>query len=299
MLEAVKQRETARIHLLVAKEAPIAVIIRRKPSKCFHIIKWHLKTGQFEHGSWFKGKLYPMRCDLSWDGKFMSYLAMGSKGETWNGVCEAPWLKTILESENTGTWNGGGIFWRRDEFLSNQTDDVELDKKGDWPKTIKISRLQTFVGEDESMLYHRFQRDGWKLAIEGELHDTFDSEGCFMPDHQMPWKHHHQWKPTKNHPVLQTKFVGYRGSYFGDDDWEAQSDIYEARSGRIFHFELLGYPDLLGPQVDWATWTFTGDLIWTTDGIVYQQSLDGLAEGHSPQSFDFEDLVSPKKEESS
>ena len=98
----------ARIHLLPAKEAPYVVVVRRKPSHTFHVIRINTRSGGIEHGSWFRGKLYAMRSDVSFDGQWMVYLAKGAKGKDWNGVCQVPFLKTVLEGENLGTWYGGG-----------------------------------------------------------------------------------------------------------------------------------------------------------------------------------------------
>lgn len=101
----------ARIHLLVAKEAPVVIVIRRKPSKCFDIIKWNTETDEMEHGSWFRGRIYEMRSDVSFDGQYMIYLAMGSGGDTWTGVCNPPYLKTLIDWENMGAWYGGGVYF--------------------------------------------------------------------------------------------------------------------------------------------------------------------------------------------
>ena len=106
----------ARIHLLPAKEAPYVVIIRRKPSKTHHIIRWNVEHDEFEHGSWFTGHIYVERSDVSFDGKWMVYLARGAGGTTWNGVCLLPYLKTYLEAGAPDTWGGGG-YWRDSETL--------------------------------------------------------------------------------------------------------------------------------------------------------------------------------------
>ena len=100
----------SRIHLLVARHAPTVVILQRKRAKLFHIVVVDAKKRRVEEGSWFRGKLYMLRCDVSFDGKHMVYLAMGSKGTTWNGVCRLPWLSTLTEAENMGSWFGGGYF---------------------------------------------------------------------------------------------------------------------------------------------------------------------------------------------
>ena len=110
---------TARIHLLGAKEAPVAVIVRRKPSRTWHILKWNLLTDELTPGSWFRGKLYPMRSDLSWDGRLMSYFAMGSRGDIWSGICEVPFLKTVVHWTNTSTFNGGAVWLQRNTVYRN------------------------------------------------------------------------------------------------------------------------------------------------------------------------------------
>lgn len=109
--------EPARIHLLPARDAPYVVILRRKPSRRFHVMRLNTKTNRLEHGSWFRGKLYPMRCDVSFDGDWMVYLAMGSNAETWNGVCRAPFLRTVVEGSNMGAWFGGGYWPNRGDLL--------------------------------------------------------------------------------------------------------------------------------------------------------------------------------------
>ena len=37
-------------------------------------------TGKYEQGAWFNGKLYARRCDVSFDGDWLVYLAMGGGG---------------------------------------------------------------------------------------------------------------------------------------------------------------------------------------------------------------------------
>ncbi|MEM7773351.1 MAG: hypothetical protein AAF327_22955, partial [Cyanobacteria bacterium P01_A01_bin.37] len=100
-----KPAQPARIHLLPAKRSPYVLVIRRKPSKCFHIIRWNTKTDRLEHGSWFNGKLYPKRCDISFDGQWMVYLAMGDSGNTWTPalarslyLCSFSWRILLVSS---------------------------------------------------------------------------------------------------------------------------------------------------------------------------------------------------------
>src|SRR5689334_1818042 len=96
----------SRMHLLIAKSAPALVIVQRKRARLFHVILVDIKRHRIAEGSWFRGRLYPLRCDISFDGMYMVYLAMGSQGNTWNGVCRLPWLTTLTEAENMGSWFG-------------------------------------------------------------------------------------------------------------------------------------------------------------------------------------------------
>lgn len=72
---------------------------------------WNTNTDHIEHGSWFRGTLYPDRCDISWDGQWFVYNALGSRGdESWSGICRLPFLKTVFEWDNPGDYGGGGCW---------------------------------------------------------------------------------------------------------------------------------------------------------------------------------------------
>jgi hypothetical protein len=96
----------------MARDAPRILIIRRGPSRVFHLVAWDTETDQFEHGSWFRGRLYPMRCDLSWDGQWLVYFAFGPTRElySWVALSRPPWLKAEVLWPKQDCWHGGGVF---------------------------------------------------------------------------------------------------------------------------------------------------------------------------------------------
>jgi hypothetical protein len=144
------------------------VILLRRPTTTWHVILWDLAKGTLEHGSWFRGKLYPLRCDLSWDGKLMVYLAMGSgAATTWNGVCAPPFLKTLAEWDNVGTWNGGGVWLERNALYRNLVADCEVKGISTLPAKTEIRRLPSWRGEDLSLVFHRLYRDGFRPIVKG------------------------------------------------------------------------------------------------------------------------------------
>jgi hypothetical protein len=65
----------ARLHVILAREAPKAVIFRRGPSGQVCTVGWDLETDTFTTGQWLKGRIYEYRSDLSPDGELMIYFA--------------------------------------------------------------------------------------------------------------------------------------------------------------------------------------------------------------------------------
>ena len=83
------------------------MILQRKRTKLFHVITVDTETHAIDEGSWFRGMLYELHCDVSFDGKFMVYPARGAGDQLWSGVCRLPWLKTLVHVE--GPLPSGGL----------------------------------------------------------------------------------------------------------------------------------------------------------------------------------------------
>lgn len=65
----------ARLHAILAREAPKAVVFRRGPTGQVCTLGWDLETDTFTMGQWLKGRIYEYRSDLSPDGQYMIYFA--------------------------------------------------------------------------------------------------------------------------------------------------------------------------------------------------------------------------------
>jgi hypothetical protein len=44
---------------LLAKDAPVGVILRRGPTRWWHVTLRNTKRDEFESGQWFHGRIYP------------------------------------------------------------------------------------------------------------------------------------------------------------------------------------------------------------------------------------------------
>lgn len=86
-----------RLYALLAREANVAVVFRRGPSKRVQLLLWHTDTDEFEEGQWFKGRIYERRSDLSPNGKLLVYFAADHKEGyfSWTAVSKPPFLTAL------------------------------------------------------------------------------------------------------------------------------------------------------------------------------------------------------------
>ena len=104
-----------RLFVIPARDAPIAIILRRGPSKWYHIIRWFTDSDHFEQGAWFHGRIYEERCDISPDGNLFVYFCHGGAyrpgyTDSWTAVSRVPWLYALSLWPWGQTMGGGGRF---------------------------------------------------------------------------------------------------------------------------------------------------------------------------------------------
>lgn len=106
---------SCRLFVIVAREAPVALILRRGPSKWYHVIRWWMDSDTFEPGAWFHGRIYEEKCDLSPNGELMVVFCRGRRyrpdyTDSWTAVSRAPWLYALTLWPWGTTYGGGGRF---------------------------------------------------------------------------------------------------------------------------------------------------------------------------------------------
>lgn len=105
-----------RLFVILARDRPVALILRRGPAAWYHLVLWDTAKDTFEHGAWFRGRIYEERCDLSPDGELFLYFALqGRRWQTtykgaWTAISRAPWLHALTLWPQGHTWGGGGRF---------------------------------------------------------------------------------------------------------------------------------------------------------------------------------------------
>jgi len=161
-----------RLHVLLARDAPRGVVLRRGPSGQVCAIGWDRDRDRFTVGQWLRGRIYERRSDLSPDGVHLIYFAMNGhwKGRargSWTAISRAPWLTALTLYAKGDCWNGGGLFlssreyWLNDGYGHERLEDASGLRRQDtrpWPGS--------YGGECPGVYYLRLQRDGWRFRPE-------------------------------------------------------------------------------------------------------------------------------------
>lgn len=85
----------ARLHVMLASDAKVGLVIRRGPSKSVCTVLWNRDRDTFKLGQWMRGRIYERRCDLSPNGTRFIYFGMNGhwQSETkgsWTAVSRVP-----------------------------------------------------------------------------------------------------------------------------------------------------------------------------------------------------------------
>jgi hypothetical protein len=233
-----------RIHVLLAREAPVGVVIRRGPSKQVCTMLWDRRDDELRMGQWLKGKIYERRSDLSPDGKHLIYFAMNGRWKeeaegSWTAISRAPYLKAIAFFPKGDCWHGGGLFLDRRTYWLN------------WGFGHKMLRDNTAVRRDPSyqpdvdyggeclgVYYPRLLRDGWSLTAEERLaehknRDTFE-------------------KPAPRGWTLRK--IAHAGIFEppGKGCYWDEHELVHERSGHRHAFPDWEWADLDGERLVWA-----------------------------------------------
>jgi hypothetical protein len=101
-----------RVFGIPATRAPVVAVLRRGPSEWSHVGRWDVARGVYEPGAWIRANLYPQRCDLSPDGRWLVYFTLKGRatwraGSTYVAISRLPWLRALAAWATCGTWTRG------------------------------------------------------------------------------------------------------------------------------------------------------------------------------------------------
>jgi hypothetical protein len=283
---AEEPRAPCRLYVYLAREAPIAVVLRRGPSEWARLSLWRTDTDGFEHGQWIRSRVYERRSDVSADGSLFVCFARRAGGpvtahhpstnrDTWIAISRPPWFTALAlwcvgETYCTGAYfPAGRTLWLPFDAKSPDAGEVPdwLSVEGGPPP--HVDRTDNWT--ERTVHHNRLRRDGWR-RVEEERLET--------------WSHA---DPTGATTLLMTElsdrdFGAYGGPHVVDyaiqieasnelipvgratwADWDHQGRLVVARDGRLVQWEPPGYLHPIAdfdrqkpvpePAPDWAsTW---------------------------------------------
>jgi hypothetical protein len=254
----------ARLHVLIARDAPSALVIRRGPAKQVCTFSWDRENDIVTLAQWMHGRVYERRCDLSPDGRHWIYFAMNgqwnseSKG-SWSALACAPWLKAKVFLPKGDCWQGGGL------FLDNKTYWVngggchvrpEVEVRG-------LSEDRCYVppewygGECLTVYYNRLQRDGWLLT---SLQSQRNPHLITVFEKRLP----KGWTLQKICRIRTDRAQG-KSVYFDEHAMVSEE-------GELFTF----------PTWEWAEWV-DERVVYAEAGVLYRRALQSARKLGEPQ----------------
>jgi hypothetical protein len=256
----------------LAREAPIGVVLRRGPSAWVRLSVWHTDTDAFEHGQWFKGRVYERRCDVSADGSLFVYFARKTKArilaahhaDSWVAISRPPWFTALALWWVGSTYCAGGYFPDRrppsagGDFGQPSGNAASPKAQALWiggsqppaqgrlPSWLALTTHVPYVDRtiswsERTVYVNRLLRDGWQPVPQAPV-DT--------------WERRHPHRPL----TLAMTHAGFDYGTYGVEyavrtepqaeaiplgratwaDWDQRGRLVIARGGRLFSWQAAG-----------------------------------------------------------
>ena len=231
-----------RIFGIPAARAPIVAVLRRGPSDWSHVGRWDVAAGVYEPGAWIRANLYPQRCDLSPDGRWLCYFtlkggARWAAGDTYVAISRLPWLTALA------AWGTGGTWTRGLHFVDDPSVwQAGLPDEGDATPCrgrvgLAVTRPATFAVE---------RRRGWTETADTPARaqtDVWDEARAARVTLE---------KPRPGAPSMRLRVRGYHGAFRA------------LGRGEIVYEVVEGDEVTLLEDVQWADWDAGGRLLVAT-----------------------------------
>ncbi len=292
-MRGVSEQPSARIHVILARKAPVGVIFRRGSSKWFHMVKWNTDTDTFEHGQWFHGQMYPRRSDLTPDGKLMVYFCAKWSGRrieeaeamlekrkagalthdlrlllkrkpkarteytyAWTAVSKPPYLTALGLWPKGDCWHGGGLFRSNRVLWLNHKPLVAIPHRDHLPLGLRVENNPGACGEDDPIYSMRLERDGWKKTQDWKYGWAGFGNGFKTQQPEIRVKSSR--KTSGVTLVMNRSISGFK-----------YREAFSVLSSK-------GETEIRGAE--WADWDAAGRIVFARSGCLYATSLDTLPE---------------------
>ncbi|MEO8377253.1 MAG: hypothetical protein ABI579_06250 [Candidatus Sumerlaeota bacterium] len=249
------------LYIHPASHSPLALVIRRGPSKWWHFMLWDRDTGIITPGSWFNGMIYPHRCDLSPRGDWMLILALNAMNDpcAWTAICHPPNVKAICFFPQTHAKSGGGFFDARQPIVWLNRAENTAEQQDYCLHGFEIG-YQEKNQPAYGTFIERLERDGWK-QVGATKKATAESA-------LLPWV---KKSPQKNYELLLHIETLAEHEEFDELCSEGERVIYSVRA--VGSKKAVPIND-----VQWVNWNKRGELCMSSNGCLYHARVENVNE---------------------
>ena len=159
----------------MARDAPVAVLLRRGPTNWVELIRWDTSNDTFERGQWFHGRIYERRCDLRPSGNLFVYFAakhnpkqfQSDYTSAWTAVSRPPYFTALSLWPKGDCWDGGGWFEADRRLHLNHYGDPQPHPNHLAHKKLQVETNLCGRGEDLPIYNDILQAKGWTRHVSG------------------------------------------------------------------------------------------------------------------------------------
>ena len=254
-----------RVHVLLARDTPLAAVIRRGPAKVACVVAWDRSTDTFTLGNWVKARLYEDQSDISPDGKYLLYTAnngLYQEGAVaqWSAISKVPSLKPLLYWQEKGAASAGGLFTGDRTYWLNDARHPMSVKPESFVRDHSFDTSRLIHGKRTSVYAIKLGLNGWtKIATPAGINTASTSFEKKLPGGWRLIKH------VNDDPDPQENIFGEAHTF--------ANDVHAIHQHR--------------PLWEWADWD-RHRLVWTERGKLWAANLGekGLTDAKILKDFD-------------
>jgi hypothetical protein len=256
-----------RLFVLLARLAPVGLILRRGPAEWTQLIRWNTRNDTFEPGQWLRGRVDFYKCDLSPSGERFLYFNKAYKprsiatgyGETWTALSRAPYFTALTLWPMNDTWFGGGVFVDDRMIRLNHPSNAFATHPKHPARDLKIipEPMWFYV---TCVLDERMKRDGWtRRSLTKRVYGGRTIAGEYPQELEKP--------DPKSRRILVVR--------------DLSDGILHNRPFRFAIIYANTGEEIRAFDATWADWDQHGQLVYAADGKLWR--VDFPPRGRAPE----------------
>ena len=234
------------MNILLARNAPVGVILRRGPTDWVRLIKWHTDDDTFELGHWFHGHIYEHCSSLSPDGNKLIYGASQyhrqSDLNAWTAISKPPWLTAIVFWPAESTWEIGGRF-KDDNTVCLRLHDHKPIPRDPLPTDLKVLDCHSCSSSNNDVnVFKEIQDDQvWPHKVVQCKPHTKGHLGLIKTTTQYKDGRHRKSYGIRNLETMQDEPL--KGIKWAD--WDQRGRLVYPKEGKLFASEVSEKAEIL------------------------------------------------------